>query len=131
MTKKKKTLIIIVIIALITSLIFFIGYMIRTKNYGDKIDATIISDVDLTTIADGTYTGTYDVDFISAKVEVIVEKNIIKNITLLEHHNDRGAAASTITETMVEEQKIDVDAIASATNSSKVIKKAVENALTL
>jgi uncharacterized protein with FMN-binding domain len=30
---------------------------------------------------------------------------------------------------IVSEQKIDVDAISGATNSSKVIKKAVENAL--
>ena len=50
-------------------------------------------------------------------------------IRILEHKNERGQAAETIVDQIVSEQKIDVDAISGATNSSKVIKKAVENAL--
>lgn len=53
---------------------------------------------------------------------------IIK-ITILEHDNGRGEAAEAITDSIIREQKIDVDAVSSATSSSVVIKKAVENAL--
>ncbi len=52
------------------------------------------------------------------------------NIDILEHKNGRGKPAEIVVDRMVEEQKIDVDAVSGATNSSIVIKKSVENALT-
>ena len=52
------------------------------------------------------------------------------NIDILEHKNGRGSPAEVVTDRIIEKQKIDVDAISGATNSSIVIKKAVENALT-
>lgn len=80
-------------------------------------------------ISDGVYIGEYDVNFIYAKVEVTVQNGEITNINILEHRNERGKAADAITNKIVDEQKIDVDAISGATNSSTIIKKAVENAL--
>ncbi len=68
-------------------------------------------------------------NFIYAKVEVTVENGEIKSVNILEHRQERGKAAESVTDKIVDEQKIDVDAIAGATNSSTVIKKAVENAL--
>lgn len=53
----------------------------------------------------------------------------IANINILEHRHERGKTAEVIADSIVDEQKIDVDAISGATNSSTVIKKAVENAL--
>ena len=47
----------------------------------------------------------------------------------MEHRHERGKAAEKVIEKIIEEQKIDVDAVSGATNSSTVIKKAVENAL--
>lgn len=47
----------------------------------------------------------------------------------MEHRHERGKAAEVVIEKIIKEQKIDVDAISGATNSSTVIKKAVENAL--
>ena len=68
-------------------------------------------------------------DFIYAKVEVTVQNGKITNINILEHRHERGKTAEVIADSIVDEQKIDVDAISGATNSSTVIKKAVENAL--
>ena len=68
-------------------------------------------------------------NFIYAKVEVTVEDGEIVSINILEHRHERGKAAEAITNKIVDEQKIDVDAISGATNSSTVYKKAVENAL--
>ena len=60
-----------------------------------------------------------------------MEDHTIKEIKLLEHNNDRGASAESILDHMVEKQRTDVDAVTGATNSSKVIRKAVENALAM
>ena len=58
-----------------------------------------------------------------------VRNGVITSIDILEHKNQRGKPAEVVTDRIIEEQKIDVDAISGATNSSTVIKKAVENAI--
>ena len=55
---------------------------------------------------------------------------VIVSINLLEHGNERGKRAEEIIGDVISEQKIDVDAISGATNSSNVIKKAIEKAIT-
>ena len=57
------------------------------------------------------------------------EDGEITNSNILEHRHERVKTAEVITDSIVDEQKIDVHAISSATNSSTVIKKSVENAL--
>ena len=49
--------------------------------------------------------------------------------SLLEHRNERGKQAENIINNIISEQKIDVDAISGVTNSSNVIKKAIETAI--
>ena len=58
-----------------------------------------------------------------------VEDGRIDNIELLEHRNERGKNAEGIIPRIIEAQKVDVEAVSGATNSSTVIKKAVEKAL--
>lgn len=87
------------------------------------------ANIDASHIPDGSYLGECDVKFIRAKVEVTVTDGLITNILLLEHYNGKGAAAEGIEHTIINEQRIDVDAVSGATNSSIVIKKAVDNAL--
>ena len=48
----------------------------------------------------------------------------------MEHRNERGKAAEVIVGNVVATQEINVDAVSGATNSSNVIKKAIENAIT-
>ena len=88
-----------------------------------------VIDGKISDIPDGVYIGEYDVNVIYAKVEVTVENGEITNIIILEHRNERGKPAEAVINKIVEDQKIDVDAVSGATNSSTVIKKAVENAL--
>ena len=104
--------------------------MKRVNAYQDMVKHTIISDVDISDLPDGIYTGEYDVDFIYAKVEVVVKSGIITDIIILEHRNDRGNTAESLTGDIILAQSIDVDAVSGATNSSTVLKKAVELALT-
>lgn len=114
---------------LIFAVIHFIVYTVDFNNYQSGIKSIEITEPDLSAISDGVYTGSCDVGYIYAKVNVTVKDGAIEKIDLIEHRNERGTPAEAIIPKMQDQQKIDVDAISGATNSSKVIKKAVENAL--
>ena len=129
-TKKRIRIIIAVVcVVILIAAAYFINYMLRVNRYQEEVSNLTYSDINISNIADGSYTGECDVDFIYAKVEVNVKDGKITGIKLLEHKNERGSSAEAITDKIVKEQRIDVDVISGATNSSKVIKKAVENAL--
>ncbi|QHQ62761.1 FMN-binding protein [Anaerocolumna sedimenticola] len=127
--KKARILVVIVCVVLLIAAAYFINYMLRVNRYQEKVSNLTYNDIDISSIADGTYIGECDVDFIYAKVEVTVKGGKLTNVKLLEHKNEHGSNAEAITDKILQEQRIDVDVISGATNSSKVIKKAVENAL--
>lgn len=127
---KLKTIILPLIIAILVIGCFFgASYLSDVNRYKKAVAEISIADIDLSQIPDGVYGGSYDVGMISAKVEVVVSHGTVKAIKLIEHKNDRGAAAEVITDTIVAQQKIDVDTVSGATNSSQVIKKAVAETL--
>ena len=99
------------------------------KHYQEGVKNIQISNVDLNSIDDGTYEGYSDVGYIKAKVEVTVKDGKLTSIKLIEHLNERGSRAEAIIGHMLKEQRIDVDSITGATNSSLVIKDAVQKAL--
>lgn len=126
---KKKTVLFVIAFLLFVGFVFGILYLKSVADYRQAVRETTFEDINISDIADGVYVGEYDVDFIYAKVEVTVQNGEITNINILEHRHERGKTAEVIADSIVDEQKIDVDAISGATNSSTVIKKAVENAL--
>lgn len=105
-------------------------YFIDLFQYKSNIQNIKIQEINTSEIKDGVYTGEYDAGYIYAKVNVYVKGKQIVNIEILEHRNERGEKAEQITDRMVGQQEINVDSVSGATNSSLVIKKAVENALT-
>lgn len=129
MKKRTKIVIAAIIAVVVVGCIFLANNLISVQRYQNAVQNTTYEHVDASGIPDGTYIGEYDVDFIYAKVAVTVESGIIVQIELLEHRHERGSTAEGIEQRIVEEQRIDVDAISGATNSSTVIKKAVDNAL--
>lgn len=126
---KKKVVLLVIMLLLLIGLVWGIIYLKSVTDYKQAVKETTFEEINISDISDGVYIGEYDVNFIYAKVEVTVQNGEITNINILEHRNERGKAAEAITNKIVDEQKIDVDAISGATNSSTVIKKAVENAL--
>ena len=122
---KKKLILFAVILLLLVSLVWGIIYLKSVADYKQAVRETTFEEINIPDISDGVYIGEYDVNFIYAKVEVTVKNGEISNINILEHRHERGKTAEAITNKIVEEQKIDVDAISGATNSSTVIKKAV------
>ena len=129
MLSKKKIIKIIALVIVIGFVIYLISYGIRLGNYKKAVANISIPSIDLSTIPDGSYIGSYDVDFVAATVEVTVKDHTITKINLLKHHTDKGASAEVIVDHIVSAQSLDVDAITGATNSSLVIKKAIANAL--
>lgn len=127
-TNKKSVLAIIILFFSLVGLIWGAVYLKKVADYKQAIRETTFDEIDVANVSDGIYIGEYDVNFIYAKVEVTVENGKIVSISILEHRNERGKSAETVIEKIIEKQKIDVDAISGATNSSIVIKKAVENA---
>ena len=126
---KKKIISVIILLFSLIGLICGAVYLKNVADYKRAIGETTFDEIDIADVSDGTYIGEYDVNFIYAKVEVTVEDGEIVSINILEHRHERGKAAEKTIEKIIEEQKIDVDAVSGATNSSTVIKKAVENAL--
>lgn len=126
---KKKIILFVIMFPLLVGLVWGIIYLKNVADYKQAVKETTFEEINISDISDGIYVGEYDVNFIYAKVEVTVQNGDITNINILEHKNERGEAAEAITNKIVNEQRIDVDTISGATNSSTVIKKAVENAL--
>lgn len=125
----KKAAIGVIGLVIVIGLAILVNYLLGVKKYQNTVKNMTFSEANIKDIPDGIYEGDCNVDYIYAKVKVTVQDGKIQNIELVEHKNDKGAAAEVIVDEMVEQQKIDVDVVTGATNSSKVIKKAVENAL--
>lgn len=125
----KKAALAIITLAVLVGVIVFAVYLKQVANYKRSVSEISIEEIHLSDIPNGVYIGECDVNFIHARVEVTVDSGEITNIRILEHKNERGQAAETVVERIVSEQRIDVDAVSGATNSSTVLKKAVENAL--
>ncbi len=83
-------------------------------------------------ISDGVYTGTGEGYNGSMTVEVTVENEIITNIEVTEHSDDRSwfnRANKTIPKSIIEDQSTDVNTVSGASYSSQGIIDAVKNAL--
>ena len=130
LSRKRILLSTAILLILLISLIFTAVYLKNVTDYKKAVKETTFKNLNISSIPDGVYVGEYDVDFVYAKVKVTVQSGVITNIDILEHKNGRGSRAEVVVDRIIEEQKIEVDAVSGATNSSTVIKKAVENALT-
>lgn len=126
---RKKIFLLAVISLFIVGLIGGAVYLKNVANYKRIVKETTFDEINIFDVSDGTYIGEYDVNFIYAKVKVTVQNGKITDISILEHRHERGKAAEAIISRIVDEQRIDVDVITGATNSSTVIKKAIEEAL--
>lgn len=120
--KKKKSIIVI-------AAVFVVGLTTLVLWNLPKPVTAYDTSFNLSQIEDGTYPGSCDNGLVKVRVEVVIENHTITKVGLLEHDNGLGSAAEVITDTVVEHQSVEVDAISGATMSSKTILKAVANAL--
>ena len=128
MKKNKKVLLIILAVILVVGGAFAAKYFSDLSSYRQAVEEIAIGDVDLSTIPDGTYSGSHEAVWVGATVEVTVKDHRITEIKL-DHRHGQGEAAEVITEHVIEAQSLQVDMISGVTSSSKVILKAIEKAL--
>jgi uncharacterized protein with FMN-binding domain len=131
---RRKQPVFLIILAVIIVIAYF--GVTAVKSYMKTIEASLeqlantpISDVDLSQIADGVYTGSCHVFPVTAEVKVTVEDHRISSIELTKHINGRGSKAEVIPGRVVDAQTLAVDAVSGATYSSMVILRAIENSL--
>lgn len=131
---KRKQVVTLTILAAVI-VIFCIG-ITAVKSYMKTVGANLeqlvttpISDVDMSKVADGVYTGRYQVFPVTAEIKVTVRDHKISDIELTKHINGRGTQAEAIPGRVVESQTLAVDTVSGATYSSMVILRAIENAL--
>lgn len=114
----------------VIGVIFFVGLQMKLKEFSKEISKVEISNIDLSNKADGVYEGGFDFDeVVGARVRVTVENKRITKIEILEHRTGLGGKAEAIVDKVIDAQSLGVDAISGATGSSKIILKAIENAL--
>lgn len=128
MSRGKKVLIGLVVVVLVLVVAFRV-VVSRLESNLEELNSLTIADVDLNTIEDGTYEGSYGSFPVSAIVEVTVKNHEITEIKLTDHSNGQGQPAEVLPERVVEAQSLEVDVISGATYSSRVILKAIENSL--
>jgi len=80
-------------------------------------------------VKDGTYEGSEKIFPVTASVRVTVSAGRISDIVMLSHSHGPNHGADAILPRVIEAQSLGVDAVSGATYSSKVVRKAVENAL--
>ncbi len=127
--KKKHVIAVIIVVIIILGGVFGLQEYLSLREYKEQVRDMTISNVDLSRIPDGSYTGTSDVNYVSAEVKVTVKEHRITKIDLVKHNNGKGAKAESLPDKVIEKQSLDVDMVSGATASSKVILKAIENAL--
>jgi len=95
----------------------------------DKVRNLPVRSPDLSKMASDTYSGEYDYHYVY-NVRVIIEDGIITEIDVLNNRDSIYAKlAEGVTNKILHEQRVDVDAVTGATTTSVAIQKAVENAL--
>ncbi len=117
--------------AALLTLVIIVGvvFAIRFSDYQKRIDTLTIQPLRFSDYADGTYTGSYDLFLVKAKIRLTIEDKKLTDIELLQHVNGEGAPAERILDDLLESQTLDVDVVSGATASSKAILKAAEDAL--
>lgn len=99
------------------------------SNYKVQVKQIDIENINISTVPNGIYEGACHVGYIYAHVSVTVLNGEITDIEILEHRNERGVAAENIVSSIISQQKIDVDAITSATNYPKSNRNRTEKCL--
>ncbi|PKM49930.1 MAG: FMN-binding protein [Firmicutes bacterium HGW-Firmicutes-7] len=127
--KRNRIIITVLALILLGGVAYGMNYAINYSYYQKVMGTVIIEPVDISSISDGLYTGSFDAKITAATVGITVKDGEITDIDLIKHKHDEGAQAVTIIDDVLGEQSLEVDVVSGATNSSNTILKAIEVAL--
>ena len=112
-----------IIVLLLVFTLLVVLYQLTT---GPEIE---FESIDYTLLNDGTFIGEYSTPLVLAEVKVLINDEQIQDIQLIKHDCGKGRPAEKVIDIIINENNHQVDTVSGATTSSKVIMKAVENAL--
>jgi uncharacterized protein with FMN-binding domain len=124
----KKILMIIGSILLII-LLAAVVFKIRFNQMVTYLSSYTLTEVDLTTVPDGSYKGHCGKFLVSVDLEVDVKDHAIKDIRVSKQKCGKGYDGKAVIERVQKAQKLEVDVKTGATGSSKCILIALEQAL--
>lgn len=127
--EKRKRIYLIIFSAVVLITAFCVYEIIGIQDSLAKLKIANVGDVNLSLIDDGDYYGEYSVFPVSVKLIVTVKDHAITTINILEHKTGQGQDAVQIIDEVIDSQSLQVDSIAGATYSSKVILFAIKDAL--
>lgn len=127
--RKRNLIIIIAVIVLVVGAVTVKVLFAKFDDNLKQLARSEIADVDLSSAEDGDFLGSYSAFPVSAEVRVTVKDHAIEKIELLKHSNGQGQGAEIIPGKVAEAQSLKVDSVSGATYSSKVILKAIQEAL--
>ena len=113
-------------------ILVFVSYSINRKRNQIKESINLSlqnQNIEISNIADGTYTGYANTSFLKVKLELIVQNGTIQDVKILMNEGSVGQNVASITETMVKENKIIVSPIPDEEIASVVFMAAATNAL--
>ncbi len=128
MKTRYKVLIIVGTFIVVLVIAGIIAISAMNKNL-EALSSVEVTDVDLSAVADGTYSGSSGAFPVTAEVRVTVSDHAITDIVLVSHSHGPDHGADAITGEVIKAQSLNVDAVSGATTSSKVILLAIEDAL--
>jgi uncharacterized protein with FMN-binding domain len=124
--RKLMTAVLIVLLAVVGLVGWFV---VRYNLMEQRLRATEIGRVDLSLVADGTYTGTFGDFLLSVTARVRVKNHRITRVEAVDQRSAPGYQASEILDRIVAAQRPRVDAVTGATGSSLCTMAAVYRAL--
>ena len=130
MSRMKKIALVFLSLIIVLALVLA-GAIKRIESNMEAMKTLPLKRIDIASVEDGTYTGSFSSFPVAAEVRVKVEGQAIREIELVKHNHGQGGAAEVLPGHVVNAQSLDVDVISEATYSSLVILKAIEDALML
>ena len=125
--KKRSRIILFIFLGILIFGLIMVGY--GTLGLKKVLNEDIES-IDLSLVEDGEYIGEYNNFRWSNTVKVIVENHEIIDIKIISSGNQsQGELLDEIIDKVVDNQKVDIDAISGATATTNSVLKAIEDAL--
>lgn len=111
-------------------ILVFVSYSINRKRSQIKeLKNLSLQNIEISNIADGTYTGYANTSFLKVKLELIVQNGTLQDVKILMNEGSVGQNVAPITQAMVKENKIIVSPIPDEEIASVVFMAAASNAL--
>ncbi len=124
---KPLRIILLVLVSMIIIVAIFGG--IYSWLFTSSIGKININEVDIATLPDGTYHGSYKKYHVSVEVVVTIEDHQVAGIEIINDVWNKQVIAEVLNK-VVQEQSLQVELVSGASANQKVALKAVEEALT-